>query len=74
MPTTETDFYDSIDRAEQMIGVAIRELARHAATLQNRANIAQAATARAELIVACDALKRARDAAIAGIWQEMMGE
>jgi hypothetical protein len=74
MSTTETDFYGTINRAEQLINVAIRELTRHAATLQNRANIAQAAIARAELTVACDALKRARDAAMAGIWQEMFGE
>jgi hypothetical protein len=39
MPTTETDFYDTIDRDEQMINVAISELTRHAATLQNRANV-----------------------------------
>jgi hypothetical protein len=26
MPTTETGFYDTIDRAEQMINVAISEL------------------------------------------------
>jgi hypothetical protein len=38
MPTTETGFFDTIDRAEQMINVAISELTRHAATLQNRAN------------------------------------